>query len=260
MASRRDADDARSLPRVVLIVTALLTSATIALGGGAAMADDGDGTGSGLGVTVVDETPTPTPTPTRSSPSGSGGSGSSGGSQGGSGGGGGFGSSGGSGGSTPAGSGATPTPTPTAGAIAKWIVVTGLDSSAQAALDPLAGRMHVRVSVANRSTSTPVSGTVVFRMYNIFGVQIGSSVSRAVTGIPPEDMRTSTATLDGVGQWTVLRVTATFTPKGAEDDATLVRETWVLALPWLLVAIGVLVAATLIILRLRRGRPVGGES
>ncbi|MEO5920009.1 MAG: hypothetical protein ABIQ01_02590 [Pseudolysinimonas sp.] len=240
-----------SSSRVALVGAALLVAAVGGFGGGIAIADDGDGDGSSIGVTVVDDTPSPTPIPSSSNNSGGSGSGGSGSSGSGGSGSGGSGSGGGT--PPPPGSGGTPTPSPTPGGTDGWIVMSGIDPSPQTELNPFRGWVRVVVSVANRSSTIPVSGAIVFRMYTAFGTQIGPSVTQQVARIPPGEVRQSTATLPGVGQWTFVRVTAEFTPRGPlKDVGPISRETWVFVLPWLLLAIAVILVAAGIIVRLRR--------
>jgi len=198
----------------------------------------GDGTGN-LGVTVLDPTDTESPSPSPS-PSGT---------------------------PRPGGSGhpsespspsETPNPEPTSVPDdGGWIVVSGLDASAHGEFDPLRGWVTASEVITNKSASRVASGTVTFRLLNPLGVQIGSKVTHTVTGIAPGESQRVNARLDGVGQWPLLRVVATFTPDAAASDSEpaepIEREAWVLAFPWVLLAGGVLLLASGIIVGLRRG-------
>lgn len=225
----------------VLPLAGILVLVSAAVLPTAVLDPSGDGTGN-LGVTVIDptatESPSPTPSPSQTPrPGGSGG-----------------------------GSGETPPPseTPSPGPAevpddGGWVVMGGVEASAHGEINPLHGWVTASVGLTNRSGSAPASGTMTFRLYNPLGVQIGSKVSHTVTGIAPGETQTVNARLDGVGQWPLLRVVATFTPDAAaaasaSDPADPIsRETWVIAFPWVLLIGVVLLLASGIIVALRRG-------
>lgn len=215
------------------VVLALLLPAWAA---SASPAGDGDGTD--ISVTIVDPTSSPTPSP--SSPSGSGSQpGRSG-----------VASNGGTGdGALPVDDGAAPD---AEGSGSSWIVVSGLESSVQGELNPFRGRVHSRVTVANRSETATVSGELVFRMRTLFGAQIGPAITRQVDAIEPGDVHVGSADLAGVGQWPLVQVAATFTPDGDVEQDPIVRDAWVLAFPWLLLVILVLVVAGCVVMWVRR--------
>lgn len=226
------------------VVGILLLVSAISLPSLAADPNTGDEPGN-LGVTVLDptetESPTPSPSPSSSEtprpggPSGPGGSPSP--------------------SDTPS---PAPTSIPDGGG---WIVVGGVDASAHAEFNPLRGWITASVGIANKSASETARGEVTFRLYNSLGTQIGSKVTHTVTGIGPGESQRVNARLEGVGQWPLLRVVATFAPDTPEAEAgseatpmdPISRETWVLAFPWVLLIVIVLLLATGIIVGLRRG-------
>ncbi|MFT4285643.1 MAG: hypothetical protein QM598_12485 [Protaetiibacter sp.] len=220
----------------VLALTLLVPVADVS----AAAPADGDGD---ISVTIVDPTPDPTPQP--STTQGPGGGSSSPG-------------RGGSGGdeTTPDDGSSEPDAEGSGG---HWIVVSGLDNSAHGELNPFRGWVRSTVSVANRSETETVGGRIVFRLRTIFGAQIGPALTRPLADIEPGTTRDSSVELVGVGQWPLVQVSATFEPDGPSGADPITREAWVLALPWLLLAILVLMVAAAAILWLRRAgvRPDG---
>jgi len=211
----------------VLALTLLMPVAGVS----AAAPADGDGD---ISVTIVDPTPDPTPRPSATQGPGGGSPGR-----------------GGSGGAQP-----TPDDEPSEpaaeGSGGHWIVVSGLDNSAHGELNPFRGWVRSTVSVANRSETETVGGRIVFRLRTIFGAQIGPALTRPLADIEPGTTRDSSVELVGVGQWPLVQVSATFEPDEASGLDPITREAWVLALPWLLLAILVLVVAAAAILWLRR--------
>lgn len=224
---------------VLLPLAAILVLVSAAVLPTAALDPTGDGTGT-LGVTVIDptatESPTPSPSPSGTPRPGGGGGGGSGGSP------------------TPSPSpDPQPTQEPEGGG---WIVMGGLDASAHGSIDPLRGWVNASVALANQSTSDTASGTMTFRLFSPLGAQIGSKVTHEVTGIAPGDTQRINARLDGVGQWPLVRVTATFTPAAPEAGEAMdpmTREAWVVTFPWVLLVGLVLLLASAIIVALRRG-------
>ncbi|PZQ90779.1 MAG: hypothetical protein DI534_06190 [Leifsonia xyli] len=202
-----------------------------------AYAADPGGDTATLGVTVIDPSATPTPSPTPATPGGGGG------------GTGGGGSGGGGTGTPPVETpqpSSTPVPDPNG-----WIVVSGFDSSSHAEFNPLRGWVDATITIANRSKAAVAKGTVTFRLFSPFGAQLGPAVTRDVGTLKPGDVLKLQARLPDVGQWPLVRVTASFAPEGTDSKTPIVRESWVLTFPWLVLVAAVLAAAVGVIVRLR---------
>jgi hypothetical protein len=126
------------------------------------------------------------------------------------------------------------------------LYVSGLRTVARPSLNPLAGDLEVTFTVRNASTET-ISGDAKFWMDGFLGNSIGEPVEFDVPKIEPDETRTVRATLGGVGQWTFLTAHAEFTPPGTVDGieiSAVTRDGGVLALPWFVVMLLLIVAAT----------------
>ncbi|QEO09486.1 hypothetical protein [Protaetiibacter larvae] len=192
----------------------------------------GDDGSSNLGVTVIDPSATASPQPSPNPSSGP--SGPRGG-----------------GGDEPAPRPAEPAPDAEEPG-PSWVVLSGLDNTVHGEVNPLRGWVHSVVSVANRSETETVSGTLTFRLRSTLGLQLGPALTRDVDRIEPGETVLSEVDLYGVGQWPMVQVSVTFEPDDADGQGPMTREAWVLTLPWLLLAGLVLAAAAAVILWLRR--------
>jgi hypothetical protein len=117
--------------------------------------------------------------------------------------------------------------------------VGGLSSASIPSLNPFAGELQMWFTVRNVSRST-VQATAQFWMEGIFGNRISGVDGVLIADLKPGEVRTVSAELPGVGQWTVITAHATFNPPETVDGAELsplTRDTTVFSLPWLMVLI-----------------------
>jgi hypothetical protein len=141
--------------------------------------------------------------------------------------------------------------------------IGGLSSSYRPSFNPFGGDLELSFTVRNTSQST-VDATADFWMEGPFGLRISSADDVAVAALKPGETRTVSASLPGVGQWTILTAHTTFTPPETVDDVPLTpltRDATVFALPWfvvLLVALGLAAWVVVLVLRRREGaEPIG---
>ncbi|PVW04384.1 hypothetical protein DEA06_10290 [Microbacterium sp. Gd 4-13] len=141
--------------------------------------------------------------------------------------------------------------------------IGGLSTSYRPSFNPFGGDLELSFTVRNTSQST-VDATADFWMEGPFGLRISSADDVAVAALKPGETRTVSASLPGVGQWTVLTAHTTFTPPEMVDDVQLTpltRDATVFALPWfvvLLVALGLAAWVVVLVLRRREGaEPIG---
>lgn len=136
--------------------------------------------------------------------------------------------------------------------------VGGLLSSYQPSLNPFGGDLELAFTVRNVSKST-VEATADFWMEGPFGNRISSADGVRVAELKPGETRTVSASLPGVGQWTVLSAHATFTPPTVVDEtelSPLTRDSTAFALPWFFVLLTTLGLAAWVIVRVVRSRDV----
>jgi hypothetical protein len=224
-------------------ITALVALCTLAgvgalAGGVSAMAAEPDGGGIGISVTVPSSTPTPTSTvpvttttvngtttTTTTTPRGAA--------------------------STPAGK---PSTTPVVNTVATdpladsvglggVVFISGLTSTNDPSINPLAGSLTSRFTVRNVSDDA-LDASAKFWITNVFGAKLSSDTVK-IADLKAGETRVVDAFLPGVGQWTLLTTHMTFTPPAEVDGVALVpvtRDAMAFAAPWFVFA-GLLLAA-----------------
>jgi hypothetical protein len=222
-------------------ITALVALCTLAgvgalAGGVSAMAAEPDGGGIGISVTVPSSTPTPTSTvpvttttvngtTTTTTPRGA---------------------------TSP--SAGKPSTAPVVNTVATdpladsvglggVVFISGLTSTNEPSINPLAGSLTTRFTVRNVSDDA-LDASAKFWITNIFGAKI-SSHSVKIADLEAGETRVVDADLPGVGQWTLLTTHMTFTPPAEINGVTLVpvtRDAMAFAPPWFVFA-GLLLAA-----------------
>lgn len=133
--------------------------------------------------------------------------------------------------------------------------VSGVTASSTLSLNPFGGDEHAQFSVRNVTTST-LDATASFHLTNIFGAQIGAVENIPISQLKPGESRVVEAVLPGMGQWTFGTVSATFIPPESVGGATLTpvtRDTFVFVLPWLVIAVIVIVVGVFVTRRFLRG-------
>jgi hypothetical protein len=127
---------------------------------------------------------------------------------------------------------------PEADGAAGLIGVGGLRTSYLPSANPLAGTLHVEVSVQNLSDEV-IAPTVALSLRTWFGLQLSAEPERPLGPLGPGELRTAEVDLTGVGQWTVVAAYMTLTPPeeiGGVEVGPVQRARWVLATPWFLLA------------------------
>ena len=129
--------------------------------------------------------------------------------------------------------------------------VSGLSWTYRASINPFAGTVDLRLTVRNVYPQA-IDASATFWVTQLFGGTVGLPVEIAVPELKPEETRTVTATIEGIGQWTVLNAHATLTPPAMVDDiemSPIVRETWVWVVPWFALLLAAAGAAWIIVRR-----------
>ena len=235
----RPATTRARLRRYAALVALCTLAGVGALAGGvSAMAAEPDGSGGGIGISVVVPSSTPTPTSTvptttttvngtttvTTTPRG----GSS--------------------------AGTTGTTTPVVNTVATdplsdsiglggVVFISGLTSTNDPSINPLAGSLTTRFTVRNVSDET-LDASAKFWITNVFGAKLSSHTVK-IRDLEAGESRVVDATLPGVGQWTLLTTHMTFTPPAEIDGVTLTpvtRDAMAFAAPWFIFA-GLLLAA-----------------
>lgn len=133
--------------------------------------------------------------------------------------------------------------------------VSGVTASSTLSFNPFGGDEHAQFSVRNVTTST-LDATASFHLTNIFGAQIGAVENIPISQLKPGESRVVEAVISGMGQWTFGTISATFTPPNSIDGTTLspvTRDTFVFVLPWLIIAVVVIVVGVFATRRILRG-------
>jgi hypothetical protein len=220
------------LALAVAVAIAALPLLGTAVGASAAGASD-------ISVNVDDgstATPAPSAAPGATGGAGSGteqsggsGQGSSGGSQGGSG------SQGGAG-QAVGGSGTSAETPASAPGKPLQVLVSGLRIENASSFNPLAGVIVAAVSVTNLSDQ-PITATAKFSVNNMLG--IGVAASQQVIALQPGQQVVASASMDGLWQSGVMTASATVTPPQVIDGVKqkpILRDGWILLIPWALLA------------------------
>lgn len=147
---------------------------------------------------------------------------------------------------------ATPAAAPTADEVSLGgvLFVGGLAGGYSPSLDPLSGQLQVWFTVRNASQST-IDASADFWLEGPFGNRISQVDDVVVDALEPDEKRTISATLPGVGQWTFVTVHTTFTPPAQVDTAQLspyTRDATVFAPPWL-IGVGIVVGLGFAVVR-----------
>ncbi len=134
--------------------------------------------------------------------------------------------------------------------------VSGLRTRYRASIDPGGGHLAVRLVVRNSSHRT-VDASVRFWVTAAGGHRVGSAPTVTVDGIPPGESRTVSQEVGGIGQWTFVTAHAELEPvlpTGAEKMEPVVRDRTVLAVPWAVLALLLVIAAGVVSARLSGDR------
>jgi hypothetical protein len=222
-------------------ITALVALCTLAgagalAGGVSAMAAEPDGGGIGISVTVPSSTPTPTSTVPVTTTTVNGTTTTT----------------------TPRGAAVTPAGKPSVAPVVNTVAtdpladsvglggvvfISGLTSTNDPSINPLAGSLTTRFTVRNVSDDA-LDASAKFWITNVFGAKISSHAVK-IANLKAGETRVVDASLPGVGQWTLLTTHMTFTPPAEVDGVALVpvtRDAMVFAAPWFVFA-GLLLAA-----------------
>ena len=135
--------------------------------------------------------------------------------------------------------------------------VSGLGTGYVASVDPTRGVLQVQFMVRNAYTE-PVGGRAEVWAEHWLGANLGTPVQVIVDPIPPGEGRLVTAQVEGIGQWALVKAGATFTPEvDIEGEAlgAVTRETWTFFVPWFLLVVAAVGAATRWYQLHRRSRP-----
>jgi hypothetical protein len=138
---------------------------------------------------------------------------------------------------------------PTAGTetVGGVLAIGGLSTSYAPARNPLAGTVHVQMTVQNLSTEV-IEPTVAFWLTNGLGMKLSQRDGESLGAIAPGELRIAEADLTHVGQWAAVDVHMSLTPPAEIDGVALeplVRDRWFFAPPWFVVAALALGAAAL---------------
>ena len=138
---------------------------------------------------------------------------------------------------------------PTAGTetVGGVLAIGGLSTSYTPAGNPLAGTVHVQMTVQNLSSKV-IEPTVAFWLTNGLGMKLSQQDARSLGAIAPGELRIAEADLTRVGQWAAVDVHMLLTPPAEIDGVALeplVRDRWFFAPPWFVVAVLALGAAAL---------------
>lgn len=135
------------------------------------------------------------------------------------------------------------------------LYVGGLNGSGMPSIDPGDGSVEMWFTVRN-SSSSPVDATADFWMDGaIFSNRLGAVDGVPIAALQPGETRVVTASVHGVGQWTLVSAHVTFTPPATVDGAAataVTRDALVLVFPWLLVLGAVVVVLAFVIVRVVR--------
>jgi len=139
---------------------------------------------------------------------------------------------------------------PTAGTetVGGVLAIGGLSTSYSPAGNPLAGTVHVQMTVQNLSNEV-IEPTVAFWLTNGLGMKLSQQDGKSFGVIAPGELRVAEADLTRVGQWAAVDVHMKLTPPEMLDGVALeplVRDRWFFAPPWFVVAALALGAAALV--------------
>ncbi|MFG6504473.1 hypothetical protein [Microbacterium sp. P05] len=141
--------------------------------------------------------------------------------------------------------------------------VGGVSSASIPSLNPFGGTLQLWFTVRNVSAST-IDAKADFWMESIFGNRISTADGVLIEDLKPGEMRTVSAELPGVGQWSILSAHTRLTPPDSVDGTALTpltRDATAFALPWLfvlLVAAGLATWAIVQVLRRREATQPAG--
>lgn len=226
--------------RVLLVAAALLLAGLA--GAGPAAADPSPGSGIGLDALVGDSGSGSGTTGTGDAGSGNGSAGSGTGST--------------AGGSVPPTDGVVTEPVAATDASSE-LDVSGLRTRYHVSLDPGGGRIVVTFVVRNSSHRTIDATAHFWATASLGGHHVGTAPSVSVDAIAPGQSRTVEQEVSGVGQWTVLTAHMTLSPvipAGAPKVEPVSRDRTVLAVPWAVIVLLLVVAAGIVSARLAGDR------
>ncbi len=135
--------------------------------------------------------------------------------------------------------------------------ITSLAASYDPSWNPFSGTMTITYTVTN-SGNVSLLPTTVARVKGILGIPLSENVRDEHTEMLPGEVRTMTATLEGVGQWVYANPTVSLATS-IDDDArnpgvlpSTERDTVVFVVPWALLALLLLVGGVWLFVRWRR--------
>lgn len=223
---------------VIVLVGATLCAAGLFSAGGAASADDNSG---GIGITVTVAPSESHGEPHGESSTGSDGSGSLG---------------GGPGGTTtpsePPASIPSIAPKPGTGdSVGGILFVSGLTSRYLWSSNPGRSAVELKLTIRNGSKST-FDSKLRFWVTTTFGARVSRADEIRVHDLKPNETRVLRATLDGLGQWTVLQAHAIMAPPKMVDGTPLSpisRDTFILVPPVIVGGVGLGAAFVFVLLK-----------
>ncbi|MFG6444021.1 WxL protein peptidoglycan domain-containing protein [Microbacterium sp. P07] len=125
------------------------------------------------------------------------------------------------------------------------LTITGITAAYTPSFNPLAGETTVTFTVQNAG-NVALAGQLKTEIKGFFGITLASPTQQDVSEMLPGSTRTVTAVVPGVGQWLFLNPVTTLYPSVDETAlnpgplASVTRDTVVIAVPWVLLAIIVL--------------------
>jgi len=135
--------------------------------------------------------------------------------------------------------------------------VGSIAASYTPAFNPFAGEVTLTTTVQNNG-NVALGATTITNVRGIFDIPLSGDVNLEIPELLPGTKRTVTIVVPGVGPWVLLAphlsLTATVDP-GAINPGPLPRverETSLFAMPWVLVILALIIAAIVLIVRLRR--------
>lgn len=139
------------------------------------------------------------------------------------------------------------------------LLVSGMDAEYLPSLNPLDGTTRVTYTVTNPG-NVALSGTLASGVRTFFGIPVGAYTHDAIDELLPGSTRTLTLELHGIPPLIFLNPFLSLQP--VADDPTLTavqavqteRDTVVIAIPWLILGVIVLVVGAILWTRFRRRR------
>lgn len=139
------------------------------------------------------------------------------------------------------------------------LTISAISAAYAGELNPFAGSVDVTFTVANNGNVALAARTLV-GANALFGIGAGESVSGEIAELLPGAHRTMTVTVPDVGQWGYLNAVVKLAPTVDADALNpgplreVSRDSVVIAVPWILLALLVLAGLVMLALKLRGKR------